>query len=38
MESHVGIFDKFIQAQFAKNSNNDSFGLCILKEKLAQSS
>ena len=29
-------FEKFIQAQFAKNSINDFFGLCLLTEKLAK--
>ena len=28
-------FEKFIQAQFAKDSINDFFGLCLLTEKLA---
>ena len=36
MERHLVIFYKFIQAQFAKDSINDSFGLCILVEKLAK--
>ena len=30
------LFDKFIQAQFAKDSINDSFSFCILTEKLAK--
>ena len=29
-------FDKFIQAQLAKDSINDFFGLCILVEKFSE--